>query len=877
MYIRRFLTLAAAAALLPPVLHVPARAQDDGAAPGGATVGEYRGAAALGLALRRVGTTKRVLMVGAHPDDEYTPLLARLALEEGADVAYLSLTRGEGGQNGIGPELGEALGLLRTEELLSARRVDGARQFFTRAYDFGFSKSAEETLEHWPREEILRDAVGVVRLFRPDVIVAVFSGTPRDGHGQHQVSGMIAREAFEAAADPTRFPEQIRAGLRPHRAQRLYQSLWGGAEGSTLRVPVGGLDPLTGRSPYQLAMASRSRHRSQDMGRPESAGPRWGYLRRVLPEGAASSSASMWEGVDTTLHFPIPDPVPRGYTALELQAKEYDRGVGWLRAARLLAPDSLVPALAHIVRTLETPAEDGRVPADRLADHRAKRADELRDAREALALAGGLVLDAVAGDARLVPGQDFELEVSLWNGGGRAVTVDSLAPALPAGWTAVRVDSAASSEVAAGGILVRRYRVRVPADARPTEPYFLRAPREGDLYRWTGDWSVDGRPFEPAPVRAAARVRIADVALPLETEATFRDVDLRQGELRRPILVVPAVSVRLSPGTTILPTSGTARPLRWRVRLENEQPGGIGGTLRVQAPAGWRAEPAALPLRLGAGEVREVELALHPAAGVAAGDYPVSVAFVADDGRRFERGAQVVDYPHVRARPLYHAASASVRAFDVRVPAGLKVAYIEGAGEEGPAVLEQLGITPTLLDAQALASADLSQYDVIVAGSRAYEVRQDLAAHNARLLEYVRRGGTMIVQYNKYELVEGKFTPYPLTMARPHGRVTDEAAPVRVLDPAHPVLAAPNRITDADFAGWVQERGLYFAETWDPAYTPLLETGDPGAQPLRGGLLVAKHGEGTYVYTGLAFFRQLPEGVPGAWRLFANLLALGAR
>ncbi|HEX5724828.1 MAG TPA: PIG-L family deacetylase [Longimicrobiaceae bacterium] len=838
--------LAAAAALA--ARPAPAPAQPDNG------VGEYRGAAALGLALRRLGTTKRVLMVGAHPDDEDTQLLAALALEQGADAAYLSLTRGEGGQNGIGPELGEALGLLRTEELLAARRVDGARQFFTRAFDFGFSKSAEETLRHWPREELLRDVVWVIRTWRPDVVVTVFSGTPRDGHGHHQVSALVAREAFEAAGDPARFPEQLAAGARPHRPAKLYQSLRGNAENATVRLAIGNLDPLIGRSPFQLAMASRSRHRSQDMGRPEPAGPRWGTLRRILP-ALQGEEPSVWTGIDTTLALP-----------------EYRARVDSLQGRmNALDPGALVDGLAAALRVLRESPGEGVLPF--------ALENEAHDAEAALAQAAGLVLDAVADDARIVPGQEFGLEVSLWNGGTRPVTLRSLEPALPAGWSAAAADGGPeSAAVAPGALHVRRFRVRVPADAAPTEPYFLRAPRDGDLYRWPGDRAAHGLPFEPAPVRASARVMVAEVGLALETDATFREVDLRQGELRLPVLVVPAVSVRLEPLVSVLPTAGGARPLRYRARLAAEAPGGIAGTLRVEVPRGWRAEPASLPLRFGApGEQRDVDVTLHPPAGAAAGEHPVSAWFEAADGRRHARGVEVIDYPHVRARPLYHAAASTVRAFDVRVPQGLKVAYVEGAGEPGPGVLAQLGIEPELLGAQALASGDLSRYDVIVAGSRAYEVRPDLAAHNARLLEYVRGGGTLIVQYNKYELVEGKFTPYPLTMARPHGRVTDEAAPVRMLEPGHPVFTTPNRIGAGDWEGWVQERGLYFADSWDPQYTPLLETGDPGGEPLRGGLLIARHGAGTYVYTGLAFFRQLPEGVPGAWRLFANLLALGAR
>ncbi len=838
---------------------------------------EYDGAAALGLSLRRAGTVKRVLMIGAHPDDEDTQALTYWSLREGADVAYLSLTRGEGGQNGIGTELHEALGLLRTEELLSARRVEGAAQLFSRAFDFGYSKSAEETFRHWPREEVLSDVVAAIRRFRPDVVVAVFSGTPRDGHGQHQVSGMLAREAFAAAGDGTRFPEQLRAGLRPHRAAKLYVAQRSNPQGATASLPVGELDPLVGRSYFQLSMASRSRHRSQDMGRPETAGPRSAYLRRILP-ASDRPEASIWEGIDTTLAGRADTGTrgnPPGYQALAA----YDREIAAARAAaNALDPDRVVEPLARALRALDSAAAEwARADPSRVAPEAPFHAlAERADAQAALARAARLVLDATAARPRLVPGDTVTVTVSLWNGGTRAVRVGALEPRLPAGWSAEALDPM-PAELAAGALATRRFRVRVPAGAAPSEAYFLRAPRQGDLYRWTGDVELDGRPFEPAAVRASASVTVAGAGVDLSADATFAELDLRQGELRRPVLVVPAVSVRALPAATVLPLrQGRAvAPLRWRVRLSAARP--VAGTLRVAVPAGWRADPSSLPLRFAAaGESREVDVTVVPTDVTAEGTFEVSAAFEAEDGRTYDRGLEVVDYPHVRARPLYHAARTRVVAADLRVPA-VRVAYVTGAGEEGPSVLAPLGITPDLLDEKALASGDLSRYDVIVAGSRAYEVRPDLAAHNDRLLEYVRNGGTMIVLYNKYELVEGRFTPYPLTMARPHGRVADETAPVRVLVPDHPVFTAPNRIAARDWEGWVQERGLYFAQTWDPAYTPLLETGDPGSAPLRGGLLVAKHGRGTYVYTGLAFFRQLPEGHPGAYRLFANLLALGAK
>jgi hypothetical protein len=500
---------------------------------------------------------------------------------------------------------------------------------------------------------------------------------------------------------------------------------------------------------------------------------------------------------------------------------------------------------------------------------------ERRDLERALALASGIVVDATASKARLAPGDTVTVELSLWNGGAQPVTVASLEPELPRGWSSAAVQPAADAAVAPGALLVRRFRVRVPADAELTIPYFLRQPRDGDLYRWPERDAALGRPFEAAPVLAVAHLRVGGAEIAVPQEASFREVDPRQGEIRRPVMVVPAVSVLLSPRTRVLSTS-QPRPLSYVVRMAAEAEGGARGTLRLVVPAGWRAEPAAVPVAFTApGEVREVRFAVTAPANAPAGDVAVSAVFEAEGGARFARGVQMIDYPHVRARPLYHAAESRVRAFDLRVPAGLRVAYIEGAGEEGPAFLENLGITPTLLTADDLAEGDLSRFDVIIAGSRAYEVRPDLGTHNERLLDWMVAGGTMIVQYNKYEIVEGEFTPAPITMARPHGRVTDENAAVRILQPENRVFTIPNRIGPADFEGWVQERGLYFAQTWDPFYTPLLEMGDPG-ESLQGGLLIGHPGKGTYVYTGLAFFRQFPEGVPGAYRLFANLLAFGS-
>lgn len=892
---------------------------------------EYDGAAALGLALRRLGATQRVLMIAAHPDDENTAVLSALALGAGADVAYLSLTRGEGGQNGIGPELQEALGIIRSEELLAARRLDGARQFFTRAYDYGFSKSADEAFRHWPADTILADAVAVIRFFRPDLIVAIFSGTPADGHGQHQAAGIIAREAFAAAGDSTRFPEQFAQGLRPHRPARLYRALWRGGGSGGYPLQTGTLDPLLGSSYHQIAIASRSRHRSQDMGRALVPGPQRVILQRV--DRAEQAGTPLFAGLDTTLSVrarALGANVPPALTAI---LREYDDVVPTIRAAfNPLEPGALVPRLAHAAGLLERaaglmagfggdPTDAGRPSttaagspptpgsANALADLHFHLAAELDDARAALTRAAGIVLDAVASRERVIPGQSVEVELTLWNGGTNLLVIERLEPSLPAGWSAAPLGDAAHSDatLAPGAIVSRRFRVSIPADAEVTEPYYLRAPRAGDIYRWPTDSASRGLPFEPPPLHARARITLAQVTSDLEREIQYRAVSSTEGESRRPVLVTPAAALTLHPAIAVLPLeAGTGRKaaapaprnagaigpsprrgagsafsgepaLRFSVHLTTDALGGISGTLRLLLPPGWESAPKSATVQLNdAGERRQLDFQVTPPAGVEPGSIPVRAVFETEGGESYDRGYQVIDYHHIRARPIYREAAATIQAFDVAVASGLDVAYIPGAGDAIPDALRELGVPVTIIDPADLATTDLTPYQTVILGIRAYEHQPELPRQNRRLLEYVERGGTLIVQYNQYRFSGSDLAPYPLTIARPHDRVTDETAPVRLLDPEHPVLAWPNRITDKDFEGWVQERGLYLAHSWDERYTPLLAMSDPGEEPLRGGLLVARYGKGTYVYTGIAFFRQLPAGVPGAYRLFTNLISLGA-
>ena len=904
---------------------------------------EYEGAVRAGLALRRLGHTGRVLHIGAHPDDENTALFSPLALGRGADVAYLSLTRGEGGQNSIGPELGPALGLVRSEELLAARRLDGAGQFFTRAVDFGFSKNAEETFTHWPREAVLADVVEVIRRYRPDVVVSVWSGTRRDGHGHHEASGLLSHEAVRAAGDPERFPEQIAAGLRPHAPAAYYWSARYGSDGPDVELDTGELDPLLGRSYHQIAMASRSRHRSQDMGVPQAPGPRRTAFDRIdpddLPEvamtsdrrpsrqlvGASRIGGSLFAGLDTLLsQRAAAAGAPEAARLLDT----YERQVGNI-AEDVYSPFTPWGAGSQLIvaRTLLDSARavaDGRSDLEDLRFHLEA---ERRDLRDAVFEASNVVLDVVSDEELVVPGQTFDLELSAWNGGVVTVGV-RMRPELPAGWIARPADGAepgsageagdplepVGREVGPGERSVTRWTVRVPGDAEVTAPYFLPASSEptevGDLYEWPDDPFVRGVPFAADAVRGRFQVDfrlhpigpperrgvdgdappMPDATFELTEDAAFVGLDARSGEFRRPVRVVPGVSVGLTPQLVVVPRQALGDPARrtlaFRAQLRNEIPGGVTGRLRVATWEGWpAASPSTADVTLddeGAQRTIGFEVTLPP--DLAPGEYGTGVLFetpgcggetpcAAREG--YTRGYELIDYPHIDPHHLYRPSESRIRVLDVRV-LDVRVGYVAGVPDGVPEALDQLGVDWAGLDERALAEADLGRFDVIVTGTRAYEVRPDLVTHNHRLLDWARDGGTLIVQYNKYPALEGSYAPWPVTIDRPHGRVTDESAPVDVLRPEHPIFNTPNAIGPDDWDGWVQERGLYFWESWGEPLEPLVAMHDPGEEALEGALLAGPLGDGTYVYSALALFRQLPEGVPGAYRLLANLISLGA-
>jgi LmbE family N-acetylglucosaminyl deacetylase len=857
------------------------------------------GVVALDQELRMLGHYRRVLMIGAHPDDEDTELLTVLVRGMGAEAAYLSLNRGEGGQNLIGPELGEALGLIRTEELLAARRLDGARQYFTRAYDFGYSKTLEETWEQWPRDTILKDVVRIVRRFRPQIIVSIFSGLPQDGHGQHQAAGWVALEAFAAAGDSTRFTELAREeGIRPWTPLKLYRSTRFDSTATTLTLDGGVLDRAVGKSFHQIAMAGRSLHRSQDMGRLQSIGP--SEVRLALVEDrTAEGGDGLFAGIDTTLAaMPWRDPpgsdgpAARRRFAARADSARTSLGAGAYRR--------VIALLDRGKRDLLPQSDDARA---QMLFSTPEQADQRRHTERALGIAAGLVADALSEDDRLVPGQTDSVGLVLWNAGPDSMTVAG--GVVPSAEWHVQADS--NNEVSLAPGAMHHSTVTLTADssaAAATTPYFLRRPRQGGLYDWTGVAAAElGEPFGvSAPVARFGRLGPGGE---VSREVSYQVNDQALGEVRRPLTVVPRIDVKLDPATYVwsLLSPGSRR---FTVTLTHGARDTTSGSVALVLPKGWPAVPP-LPFRL-AGEDERESFSFDVRAPRASGRGSATIRAVARDsaGREYESGVFTVSYPHIRPRSYAVPAAAEVQLAPVALPRLTRIGYVRGASDLVPEALERAGLPVSLLDAHALERDDLSRFPVIVIGPRAYETDSALVENNARLLAYVREGGVLVVQYQQHRFFTDDFAPLPLSVGGPllrpgpdsldgaiagshgsapdslpaerpvsHDRVTAESAPVTIVAPDHPVMRRPNRISERDWEGWVQERGLYFARTWDPGYSPILETHDEGESELQGGLLVAPVGKGTYVYTGLSFFRQLPAGVPGALRLFANLLALG--
>jgi LmbE family N-acetylglucosaminyl deacetylase len=822
----------------------------------------FPGTIELEQSLHKLNELGTALMIAAHPDDEATAVLAYFARGRHMRTAYLSLTRGEGGQNLIGPEQGAQLGIIRTQELLAARKIDGAEQFFTRAIDFGFSKTAAETMEKWGHDRILSDVVWVVRRYRPDVIIVDFSGTPADGHGQHQVSAILAKEAFDAAADPHKFPEQLKY-VEPWHARRLVRASFGigprrGAtpENATPSAPpaagrgapqfpqfpplpnageadTGSFNPILGYSYQELANMSRSMHHSQGTGAMRQVNP--GVTSFGLVAGEPSSE-DIFDGIDTTWNR-----APGGAAVKAILE-------GAIRDFEPAHPEKSIPALAK-----------ARPLIAAMADPLAKI--KLAELDETIALCAGLFVEAQAQQAQVTPGGPLSVTTTVLNRLTADVSLDG--GRVEGIWNEpLEIKPAKLAHDQSARLQFDR---TVPPGQPFSQPYWLVKPPAGDVYQ-VDDQRLVGLADTPPVLQMRLRLTVDGAPIEVVRAVRHRYAEGSEGERVRSLVVAPAVAVDLPGAVAVFPASA-ARKVQVALAANVAN---AAGELRLDLPAGWKAEPAAQSFKVAAAsEVEEVTFEVTPPAGETTATMK---AVAAVGGRDIASGMQVISYPHFPPQTLFPPADMKLVRANIEVKVH-KIGYIMGAGDEMPDALRQLGLEVTLLGQSDLVQGDLTRFDAIVAGVRAYNVRTDLQANQARLLNYVKNGGTYVVQYQTGD-ASLNLGPYPFTV--PPGsrsRVTVEEAPVTFPHPDSPLLQYPNHISQKDFEGWIQERGLYFATQWDKQYQTVLSSHDPGEDAMEGGELWTRYGKGVYIFTAYDWFRELPAGVPGAFRLFANLLS----
>ncbi len=792
-------------------------------------------AARIRLQLEKLNVLGSVLYLAAHPDDENSRLLPFLAFGKKYRTAYLSLTRGDGGQNLIGDEQGELLGLVRTQELLAARGVDGAEQFFTRANDFGFSKTAVETLRFWGRDRILGDIVWVIREFRPDVIICRFPADQRAGHGNHWASAILAHDAFQVAGDPKMFPEQLK-WLQPWQPKRLLWNTFSFGSFNTtspdqFHFDDGGFNSLIGESYGELAGESRSMHKTQGAALSRQRGSSEEYFSTIL---GTPPSDSLLQGVNTTWGRvdggqPVGQMVTRAIASFDMDH-----------------PAASLPALVTIYKAITDLPQGYR------------RTEKLKECSLLIQACAGLWLSATTTQEDVPQGGKVRIRFSAINRSDFPIQLEGVRFA--------GIDSSLLLDLKNNEEASFTGDAGIAADQPVSQPYWLIEPHPDGYYE-VPDPRMTGMPGNPPAIPVVFRVRADDAEMEIIRPVQYRVMDPVRGELEEPLVVTPPVTANLSSPVILFPTS-EARTIQ--VDLESFQQNAA-GSVSLKLPPGYRSQPSEIPFRLSQpGDKSTLEFEVIPEAGGPANHIDTLTAQISMAGKTYDRGIHVISYSHIPTITIFPKAQARLVRLDLKL-GGRRIGYYPGAGDPVAGALKQAGYQVTTLSSADIARGDLSRFDAIITGVRAYNVDPELRYLQDTLLSYVYRGGTLLVQYNKpFPMATSKLGPYPFALSG--SRVTDETAQVDFLVPDDPVMKEPNPISEEDFKGWIQERGLYFTQNADAHYRKLFSMHDPGESPLDGSTIVANYGSGKYVYTSLDFFRELPAGVPGAFRLFANLI-----
>ncbi|WP_234734025.1 PIG-L family deacetylase [Tellurirhabdus bombi] len=791
--------------------------------------------------LKKLNVVGTALYVAAHPDDENTLMLTYLANERKVRTAYLALTRGDGGQNLIGTEQGVEIGLIRTQELLAARRIDGPEQAFSRAIDFGFSKSTDEAVRTWGQDKILADVVWMIRKYQPDVIITRFPPDARAGHGHHSASGYLAEEAFKISGDATKFPEQL-AFVKPWKAKRIFWNVFiPNAFGSNKRPDEAGnmlsvetqlYNSLLGKSYGELAAESRTQHKSQGFGSAANRGERIDYL---LQKNGDLAAQDPFDGVDLSWKR-----VPGSNRVQEL----VNQAIGTFKPEN---PAASVPTLVTLYRELQKIGTANPYVV-------LKKSEVEQLIQQCL----GLWFEANPTDYAAAPGEGLRVNLS-------AVSRSS---GVPVRWTHLKLpqvgkDTSLNLALKANDLQLVPVSVTIPKSQKITQPYWLAKPIQKGFFQ-VDDQQLIGLPENPPAETAEFTFEIDGEAFTFTRPWSHKVVDPVDGEVYRPFEIRPEVTANLAEKVYVFADN---QPKTVEIILKANRTA-VSGSMTLEVPAGWRVEPTSVPFSIqDKYQETRAMVKVYPAA--AASEGTIRAVLKTSNGT-FSTAIRTISYKHIPAQTYFPPAEARLVKLDVKVTAK-QIGYIMGAGDEVPIALRQMGCTVTLLGPNDLAK-DLSQYDAIVVGIRAYNTEEWLRNYQARLMDYVKEGGTAIVQYVTPG-VRTPMGPYPFKIDR--DRVTEEDAKMTFLNPQHPLLNTPNKITQNDFTGWVQERGLYFAVDWDKAYEPVFSANDTGEAPKQGSLIYAKYGKGHFMYTGLVFFRELPAGVPGAYRLFANMISIG--